>query len=299
MNVRDLEYFLCLAETRNFTAAARRAHIVQSAMSAAVARLERDLRVVLVDRTSTPVTLTGHGEALRDGARQVLDSVRQVHDRLDAVGGTVGGTVTLGATLATGPLDLAAALARMRAEHPAVRVRVRQSSAGSVGNVAGVLDGSLDIALTAADDPAPRDGVTLHPLVEEPLVFVCRPDHPLAARARVTVARIADERILRFPPGWGVRSTVDRVLGAGDGEGIEAADYGLMGDLVDAGFGTTLMPASAAASLRRRLATIEVAAPCPTWRLAAATSSVRRLSAATRALLAVLIAESSPPPAPG
>jgi DNA-binding transcriptional LysR family regulator len=108
------------------------------------------------------------------------------------VSGRVRGTVILGCTLHTGPLDLATVLARLRDQHPGVIVQLRQSLAGSAGNLQAVRDGSMDIALTAspADSGSGRSprGVILAPLVSEPLMFVCPVGHPLSERARVTAA---------------------------------------------------------------------------------------------------------------
>jgi DNA-binding transcriptional LysR family regulator len=83
-------------------------------------------------------------------------------------------------------------IADVRNRHPDVVVHLRQSSAGSAGNLNAVLDGSMDIAPTASTanpltGQSPH-GVTVHSLVSEPLVFVCRPDHPLGRQAQVTVA---------------------------------------------------------------------------------------------------------------
>jgi DNA-binding transcriptional LysR family regulator len=286
VEIRDLEYFLACSQARNFTAAARRVHIVQSAMSAAIARLEADLGVTLFDRSVNPIGLTPPGEALAAAAPLVLDAVQAARDATAAVTGAVGGTVVLGSTLNTGALDLAAVLAELRARHPKVTVHLRQSSAGSAGNVAALLAGSIDIALTAGDDAAP-EGITLHPLSREALVFVCSADHRLASRGQVGVADLAGEAILRFPPGWGIRGTVDCVLGPA-ADAIEVADYALMSRLIAAGFGTTLMPASAIDSTGP-LRAVAVDDPRLSWSLAAAVGARRRLSAAAAALLAALI----------
>src|SRR6202034_3735111 len=148
MEIRALEYFLACCETHNFTAAARRVHIVQSAMSAAIARLEADLGVTLFDRSTNPIGLTAQGEALAAAAPQVLDAVQAARDQTASVTGTVRGTVVFGITLNTGSLDLSAVLVDLRARHPEVTVHLRQSSTGSAGNLAALLSGSLDIALT-------------------------------------------------------------------------------------------------------------------------------------------------------
>jgi DNA-binding transcriptional LysR family regulator len=293
VEIRDLEYFLACCKAGSFTAAAREAHIVQSAMSSAIARLEHELGVSLFDRSVTPVTVTEHGAALQAGAQRIAEAVRAARDQVEAVSGRIRGTVILGCTLHTGPLDLAAVLAGLRDRHPGVIVRLRQSLAGSAGNLEAVRDGSMDIALTAgpADpDPGPGRpprGVVLAPLVTEPLVFVGPAGHPLSERSRVSVADLADQRILRFPPGWGVRATVDRVLGA-DTSAIEIADYGLMLQLVRNRFGTTLLPASAITRAPPGLAAVPVDDPRLAWGLSAAISASRQPTAATSALLTAL-----------
>ena len=296
MEIRDLEYFLACCEARSFTAAARTMHIVQSAMSSAVARLEHELGVLLFDRSVTPVAVTEHGVVLRASAQRVLDAVEAARDDVAAVSGQVRGTVVLGTTLSTGPLDLAAVLTHVRDQHPGMVVHVRQSTAGSAGNLNAVAAGSMDVALTAsAASPEaghPSRGVVLHPLVSEALVFACRPDHPLGSRPGVSVSDLAGETILQFPPGWGIRETVDRVFGEAPGA-TEIADYALMAKLVEGGFGTTLIPASVMAAAPG-LRAVPLADPRLRWNLSAAVSVSRRPTAATDALLRALTQASGP-----
>jgi DNA-binding transcriptional LysR family regulator len=291
VELRDLDYFLTCCQAGSFTAAARQAHIVQSAMSAAVARLEHELGVSLFDRSVTPVTVTEHGAALQAAALRVVEAVQAARDDVAAISGQVRGTVILGCTLHTGPLDLAAVLAGLRDRHPGVIVHLRQSLAGSAGNLQAVIDGSMDIALTASPADAgpgrPPRGVLLTPLISEPLVFVCPADHRLSQRARVTAADLADETILRFPPGWGIRATVDAVLGA-DPSAIEIGDYALMLTLVQSRFGTTLLPASAITRGYPGLVAVAAGDPRLAWNLSAAISASRRPTAAATALLSAL-----------
>ncbi len=325
MEIRDLDYFLACCKAGSFTAAAREVHIVQSAMSSAIARLEHDLGVPLFDRSVTPVAVTEHGAVLRAAAQRILDAVQAARDDVAAVSGQVRGTVILGCTLSTGPLDLAAVLADLRDRYPDVIIKLRQSLTGSAGNLQAVLDGSMDIALTAgAAQPGtgqpgtghPRTveagtgqagtgqfsrGVILSPLVSEALVFVCPADHPLSHRPSVTVADLADETILRFPPGWSVRDTVDRVFGAVP-SAIEIADYTLMLKLVQGHFGTTLMPASAIEAGPTGPRAVPVDDARLRWNLSAAVSASRPPTAATTAVLralsqaALLVANSSREP---
>lgn len=299
MDIRDLEYFLACCEAGSFTAAARQAHIVQSAMSSAIARLERDLGVSLFDRSVTPIALTVHGTALQAGARGILDAVQAARDDVAAASGQIRGTVTMGSTLHTGPLDLAGVLAHVRDRHPAVIIQLRQSSAGSLGYLQAVRDGSMEITLCASaanrvSNEPPR-GVVLHHLLSEPMVFVCRPDHPLGQRDRVAVSDLGEEMILRFPPGWGVRAVVDTALGTTQ-SAVEIVNYSLMARLVRAGLGTTLVPASAIQGDKAEgLRAIAVDDARVRWNLYAAVSAERQLTAATKTLLDALIQGSRAP----
>ncbi|MDG3011122.1 LysR family transcriptional regulator [Rhodococcus sp. D2-41] len=128
---------------------------------------------------------------------------------------------------------------------------LRLTPAGSADNVAGVLDGSLDLALGGFDSvPA---GVVVERLVEEPLVLVTAPGHPLAG-GTFTADDLAHERIIDFPPGWGTRAVVDRVIPVRQ-SAIEVADQEFTVQLAASGFGVTLVPRSLAASDRRPIAT--------------------------------------------
>jgi DNA-binding transcriptional LysR family regulator len=103
----------------------------------------------------------------------------------------------------------------------------------------------------------------------------------------VTLADLAEETILRFPPGWGIRDTVDRVLGP-DPSTVEIADYALMLKLIQGHFGTTLMPASAVADRPAGLLALPVDDPRLCWSLSAAVSASRPPTAATTAVLRAL-----------
>ncbi len=295
MDIRDLEYFLACCKARSFTAAAREVHIVQSAMSCAIARLEQDLGAPLFDRTATPIALTEQGVALQAAAQRIIDAVQAARDEVAAVSGQVRGTVTLGSTGHTGRLDLACVLADIREHHPGVVVQLRQSHTGSDGLVHAVRDGTVDIALTATPDEPPR-GIALHPLFSEPMVFVCQPDHRLSQRPSVAVPDLREEMILRPPPGWGTRTVIDTALGA-TRSAFEIGNYALMARLVRAAFATTLVPASAiTGDLLAGLCAIPVDDCRLCWTLSAAVCTDRRMTAATIVLLDALIRRSLPCP---
>ena len=287
MDIRDLEYFLACCRAGSFTAAAREVHIVQSAMSHSIARLEQDLGAPLFDRSVNPIALTGQGTTLQAAAQGILDAVQAARDEVAAISGQVRGTVTLGSTSHTGRLDLACVLADIREHHPGVVVKLRQSKGGSEGLVHAVRDGSADIALTGSPNEPPR-GITLHQLFSEPMMFICLPDHPLSRHPPVTVSELRAEMILRSPPGWGTRTVIDDVLGATQ-SAFEITDYALMARLVRDGFATTLAPESAiSGEMLAGLRAVRVDDSRLTWTLSAAVSTDRRITAAAAVLLDAL-----------
>jgi len=295
VDIRDLEYFQACCKAGSFTAAAREVHIVQSAMSIAIARLEQDLGAPLFDRTVTPIALTEQGAALCAAAQRIFDAVQGARDDVAASSGQVRGTVELGSMGHTGRIDLAKVLTDIRERHPDVIVQLRQSKAGSDGLVQAVRDGSLDIALTAFNGEPPR-GVTMHRLFSEPMVFVCLPDHPLGRLSSVSVADLRGEKILRSPPGWGTRAIVDAVLGA-TRSAIEIVDYGLMARLVREGFAATLVPESAfRGEMLAGLCAVPVDDVRLRWTMYAAVCTDRRMTAAARVLLDALTRQSQAHP---
>lgn len=115
MELRQLEYFIAVAEERNFTRAAGRLHIVQSAVSAAIKSLERELGTPLFERTSKHVALTDAGAALLPKARGTLDAVRDARDAVDEVRGGLRGTLRIGTLNSVAVIDVPVVLGAFHA----------------------------------------------------------------------------------------------------------------------------------------------------------------------------------------
>jgi DNA-binding transcriptional LysR family regulator len=152
VELRQLAVFVAVAEEGSFTRAADRLHVVQSAVSAGVRNLERELGARLFDRSTHKVQLSDAGGALLPEARATLAAAGAARDAVDAVRGGVRGTIVLGNMQAQGmrSIDVAGMLAELRAEHPAVEVQIRQG--GSLEMTTKVRDGELDLAFVARPD---------------------------------------------------------------------------------------------------------------------------------------------------
>jgi DNA-binding transcriptional LysR family regulator len=289
VEIRQLEYFAAVADELSFSRGAARVHVVQSAISTAIAKLERELGVELFDRSRLRITLTAAGAAFLAEARDVLNAARHARESVAVFHGQLSGTVDVGTLQSTGAIDLPAVLGQFHHTHPLVSVRLRQSTGGSAGHLSAVVDGSMELALIALPDKAPH-GVTTQVLTSQPLLLLCHPDHRLADRDHVVITDLAEETFVCFTAGWGIRRLTDRAFadaGLAPPSPYEVGDYATAAGLVRHRLGTTLLPATEAARFSD-LRAIPLAPPV-IWNVLLATPPPHRLSAAARAMAQALI----------
>jgi DNA-binding transcriptional LysR family regulator len=195
MDLRELRYFVAVAEELHFGRAAARLHMTQPPLSRAIRRLEADLGHTLLLRSPAGVALTPAGAALVDEARTLLAHADQLRSRVGAAAGTPTLTVgTLGDSADGSGPQLAAAY---RERHPGVRVRVRE--ADLTDPTVGLRAGLVDVALTRG--PFTEDGLTVHVLRADPVGVVLRADDPLAGRPALHSADLADRPWFQLPEG--------------------------------------------------------------------------------------------------
>ncbi|SDM11569.1 DNA-binding transcriptional regulator, LysR family [Geodermatophilus siccatus] len=191
MDLRQLEYVVAVAEERSFTRAAARCHVVQSALSAQVARLERELGVTLFHRTSRSVRVAPAGELLLPHARELLRGAEVARAELAGFSGVVTGRLRLG-VIGTAAMRLPRfdrALLAFHQRHPAVEIAVHDT--GSRHMAEAVRTGDLDLAFVGLYAEQLPPGLVHHLLADEPLVAVVAPTHPLAGRDGVALDELA------------------------------------------------------------------------------------------------------------
>ncbi|WP_431239391.1 LysR family transcriptional regulator [Mycolicibacterium aichiense] len=290
MELRQLEHFVAVADELNFTRAAARVHVVQSALSTSIAKLERELGVALFDRTRQQINLTPAGERFRSHAEEVRRSVRAAIGSVGEFRGTLSGTVEFGSLISFGPMDVARALGDFHRLHPYVRLRLRLSQSGASAYLAALIEGSLDLALVSVPDRFPPQ-LDMRLMFEEPMVFVCCADHPMARRKTAYIADLADDDLVGFPPGFGLRRLIDdafRTVGADPRTRYEVpAGFAAIAELVGNGLGPAFMPASEAAKFRN-LHSVELGDPV-TWQVFLASPPAARMTPATIALADLLL----------
>lgn len=284
MELRQLRVFVAIAEEGSFTAASDRLIVVQSAVSATVRALERELGVALFDRTTRRVELTDAGRALLPEARATLEAARLATDAIDQVKGGVRGTVSIGImqAAASDAVSVPRLVAGFRTEHPRVAVSVRHVG-GSENIAAHVVDGELDLGILSL--PGEYPGLELIELGSEPMQLACARGHRLAKRKTVSLSELIDEPFVDGPPGWGIRIVTDEAFAAARlrrSVTFEVNDTQSIVQFVAEGLAVALLPASIAQGAAS-VQLVQLAGPAVVFRTLLGAPSGRRPRASVRA----------------
>jgi DNA-binding transcriptional LysR family regulator len=250
MELRQLRYLEAVARHRSFTRAAQDLHIAQSALSQQVGRLERELGVELLRRTTRRVEVTEAGELVLARARRALAEANGVRADLDAFHGLVRGRLRVGGVPQIGSVHAVELIADFTRDHPGVAITVRDDVASTL--LAELRHGDLDLVM-ALVDPVSLDGFEGVRLLDEELVVVTPLDHPLARAKRVSARLLAGEALVTYGTGSALN---DALLALVPGGRVlaEANDLETVRELTARGLGVTLMPRSVAASHDDRVA---------------------------------------------
>ena len=282
MELRQLEYFVAVAEERHFTRAAKRLQVAQSGLSASIRTLERELGAALFLRSTRSVEVTPAGQALLVEARRALSASHAAKDAVAAVQGLLRGSLSIGSLQCLHVVHLPAVLARFSAAYPGLEIRLRQGGSNELTEE--VRTGRLDIAFVSHPAGGP-ESVLVEPLADEPLVLACGPRHPLAARGVVELAELRQEQFVDFHQDWGTRDLADQVLGGAGVDrrvALEVTDVHSLLDLVAFGLGVALVPQSFAAKTDQ-VRFLPLAGPLPPWQTVSVTGDP--VSPAAAALL--------------
>ena len=299
MDVRQLEYFLAVAEELNFTRAAARCHVAQSALSYQIARLEREHGVTLFERTSRSVRVAQAGELLFRRARAVLDEIETARAELAELAGVITGRLRLGIVGSTGQAApvVERTLAAFHHRHPAVEIAIGDT--GSRHMAEQVRAGELDIAFVGLFPEQLPPELTHRILTDEPLVAAIPGSHPLTEAPADLATLAAESAFIEMRAESGLRHQVDAAFaraGVTRRIAFELSTSDAVVRFVALGFGPALVPRSAATARPDDVTIMALADPVARHPISLVHRHPEPTAPSARAFLALLAAFQAPRP---
>nr|WP_040296839.1 LysR family transcriptional regulator [Alcanivorax hongdengensis] len=209
MDTPTLHAFMAVAETGSFSAAAERLYITQPAISKRIALLEQQLEARLFDRVGRQIQLTEAGRALLPRARQVLmdveDMARAIHD----LSGEVAGKLRIGTSHHIGLHRLPPVLRQFSRDYPQVKLDIHFIDSEEAWE--DVLHGELEMGVVTLP-PQPDERLYSEKIWEDPLVFMCAPEHPLARAKDITLETLPRHSAILPSPITFTRGIVEKLF---------------------------------------------------------------------------------------
>jgi DNA-binding transcriptional LysR family regulator len=250
VDLQQLRYVVAVAELSNFTRAAERCFVVQSALSHQVAKLEQELGARLFHRTSRSVTLTPAGVALLPAARECLAAAERAQAEVFAASGEIRGRLAVGMIPTVAAVDVPAALRAFHQEYPEVRIGLLTGGSDVLADQ--VRDGTLDVAFLGLAEGVDIPDLDSRQLARDPLAALVAPHHRVSGRTRIRLKTISDEEFVDFPAGTTGRVQADRAFEAAGltrKVAFEITDPHVMARLVTEGLCVALLASTFAAQL--------------------------------------------------
>lgn len=288
MELRQLEYFVTVAEEASFTKAAARVHVAQPGISAQVRQFERELGQPLFDRSGRTVRLTEAGAAVLPYARAALDAAANCRLVVDEFTDLLRGRVSIGTVISpasTAEVNLADLLADFHGDHPGVEIALSEGPSDDLLDA--VAAGRLDLALAGLGGGPPH-GIALHVVADEPLIAAVSLDDPLARRRTIKLAELASRPLISLPARSGMRTVIDAgftAIGRQPRVAFEASDKAVLAELAHRGLGVAILPGAAIWPGSPPLHTLAITHPQLRVQLALAWRAEGPTSPATTALI--------------
>jgi DNA-binding transcriptional LysR family regulator len=207
MDLRQIQYFLCLAEEGNMTRAARQLNIVQPALSMQIAKLERSIGKKLFYRAAHGMSLTPAGETLAALANSIMQNVDHARDEMARLDGRVSGRVNIGMITSAAQSTLAASTARIAAKYPEIQLLVCEGYTETL--MEWVVAGQLDIAIV--NKPPGKTLLTSHHILNEEMILVRSPNRTIKLPKTVAYGQLENLDVVVPSRRHGLRRILDSV----------------------------------------------------------------------------------------
>ncbi|MBD8497560.1 LysR family transcriptional regulator [Paenibacillus arenosi] len=259
MEIRQLQYAIQIAEERNFSRAAEKLHIAQPSLSQQLSKLEKEIGVLLFQRTTNSVELTHAGTVFVERAQAIVDSLEQLKKEMFDISQTKAGKVTIGTMPITGSHLLPHVLPSFHRRYPDIELVLTEEPSTS-NLVKLTAQGKNDLCLLSL--PLSDPSLEYEPILEEEIVLAVPRNHRLAAvnvsdsstgTTAIPLADVKDEPFIFLKRGQGFRQiTMDLCSQAGFEPRIvfESSNIETVQSLVATGMGVALVPAFIATAPR-------------------------------------------------
>lgn len=239
--LRQMQYFVALADTGSFSRAAVACHVTQSTLSDAIRQLEETIGVSLIDRSNRTMSLTAAGEEALRRMKALLVDAREMVDAARSSQAPLSGRIRLGVIPSIAPYFLPRTLPELRRAYPDLRLHLREDLTRTL--LDDLRGGRLDICLIAF--PVQTDGLVSEVIAEDSLLLAVDARHRLAGRATVRREELADETLLLLEDGHCLRDHIRAVapdLADRQNEEIRASSLTTLVHMVDNQLGITFLP---------------------------------------------------------
>lgn len=243
MNLRDLHYFVVLAEVMHFGEAAKRCHVSQPTLSMQIKKLEDELGLTLFERNNKQVMLTEQGKALVGRVREILAQVAEIKEMARAAADPFAGELRLGAIPTLAPYLLPHVMPKIQTSFPKLRVWLVEDKTHHL--IDKLTSGQLDAALMAI----PVDGeFDKQILFEEPFYFAAAAHSGIKNKTEIQIKELVDQPVMLLEEGHCLREqamSVCRLAKAEIRADFTATSLETLRLMVQSGIGVTLLPALA------------------------------------------------------
>lgn len=210
MHVENFKIFSDLVDSKSFSRAAKLNGITQSAVSQQLRSMEKHFNVLIVDRSQKQFRLTREGEKLYDSARDILHRYERLMSDLQEMKKVISGTIHISTIYSIGLHELPPYIKTFLQEFPSVNVRVEYRRSNLVYE--DILHNSVDLGLVAY--PNRMRQLEVIPFLEDLLVLICHPEHPLAKQSEVELTELAEEKFIGFDQDIPTRKATDQIFRA-------------------------------------------------------------------------------------
>lgn len=206
MNLQQLEYFKQLADTGNFTRAAKKIGIAQPALSIAIKKLEQRLGLNLINRSDKNDLLTAEGKVLYRSAVQLLANAQQVALQMQELKDLKSGVVRFGVSAMMGSYYFPQVLVAFKQQYPNINVQLYEQGTAALETM--LLNGEVDIALIRTEQQSTQ--LRYVDFIEEPMMVGMPVNHPLAASQSMTLATFCQQPLILFREGYFLREAISQ-----------------------------------------------------------------------------------------